>query len=138
MAEMFPAEGEPAMWDEKREYICDELEVYFLLNAMPAFKTPEEWSGWVRLKKAARGEVPSIPADAASKKLTALEEQSHIHVDDQVWIRVPPFCTLGDVLKHPGHVAAGGMPSFYVYPRKSAPHRDFLKRTGLRVKDMSP
>ena len=68
---MFPAELEaPACeWDERFEYKCMDLVVYFQTHAMVAFKTGDEWATWVRMVKAARGELHDVTAELASKRL---------------------------------------------------------------------
>jgi hypothetical protein len=138
MAMVFPEDGPPAPWDEKWEYRCSSMECYLRLHAMPAFKSSEEWVNWVRLKKAARGELPStfMLPEVAARKLRSLEEASAVHEDDQLWLRVPPVTTLAQLLRCPGHVVPGAMVSLHFYPRNGAPHAAFLKKHGKRITDL--
>jgi len=139
LAEIFPEEGAPPpAWDEEREYTCSRLECYLELEATPAFGNAEEWAQWVRLKRAAQGLVASLKSEVASKKLRALETANKVHEDDTKWLRVNAGATLGDLLRYPGVVVAGGQPMFYVYPTQSAAHKKFLAKHGKRVVDLDP
>ena len=142
LAMVFPeewsAESPPAVWDEKREYRCSEMEAYLQLNAPPPHASAEDWAGWVRLSRAARGEVASLPAEAAAKRLRASEAASRVHPDDAEWLRVPGGLTLGDALRYPGVVAPGGQPAFCLYPRSSDAHALFVKKHGKRIVDFDP
>lgn len=86
LAEIFlDDDGTPvrAPWDELEEYDVRDLAVYFQRSAVPAFTSAEEWASWAELKRAARGESPLIPAEAATKKLRALESFT-VHEDEKV------------------------------------------------------
>jgi len=135
LAMVFPEEAtaEPPVWDARREYRCSALEAYVQLGASPSFESAQEWAAWTKLKRAARGEVFDMPADAASKRLRAMEARAEVHPLDHKWLRVPAAVTLGDVLKSKDHVIGGGVVNFYLYPRDSQAHADFLKSHGGRV-----
>jgi len=130
-------ERERAVWDEEDEYRCSNMVVYFQKNAMPVFRTTEEWVSWVELKKAARGERRKVPAEAAAKELRLIEKKA-VHEDDQQWVRVHPASTLLDVLRHPEHIAAGGIPTFYLLPTSNDAHTDFLHKHRGRIEDFAP
>mmetsp|Transcript_42625 Transcript_42625/g.86176 ORF Transcript_42625/g.86176 Transcript_42625/m.86176 type:complete len:514 (+) Transcript_42625:109-1650(+) len=136
MATIFSEDGPPAVWDEKWEYKCSSMECYLQLNAMPAFKSSDEWVHWVRLKKAARGELSSFMApEDARKKLKGLEKGSTVHADDQTWLRLPPAATLAQLLRYPSHVVPGAVLTLHFYPRESEAHALFLKKTSKRIAD---
>jgi hypothetical protein len=136
LATVFPVEEGPAAWDEKFEYKCDEMEVYLQLNAMPAFKLRNEWAEWVRLKRGARGEVPGLPAEQAGKTLRDLEQNTKIHEEDQVWLRLNPGISMSQILRLDEHVVSGGVVLLYMYPRKSIAHQEFIKAHGKRVREL--
>lgn len=139
LAEVFPEEGAPPpVWDEQREYTCSRLACYLELQATPAFGSAEEWAQWARLARAAKGLVAGLTSEAASKKLRSLEAATKVHEDDAQWLRLHSGASLGDVLRYPGVVVAGGQPLFYVYPTESAAHRTFLAKHGKRVADFDP
>jgi len=136
MATVFPEEQGPAPWDVSFEYRCSELEVYLQLDAAPPFTSSDQWAHWVKLRRAARGEVAAVPAETAAKQLRALEAKAQVHEDDQRWVRVSAAVTMGQLLRVAGHVAPGGVPTLYLYPRKSEAHVAFLKRHKGRVSDL--
>jgi len=138
LAVVFPLEGPPPLWDERRAYTCASLVVYLLLDAMPPFTSAQDWAAWCRLKRAAKGEIGGLSAEAASKTLRSLETRTRVHDDDQQWLRVPLGLPLGVLLRHKGHIVPGGIVTLHVYPETAAAHAAFLTKHGGRVKDYLP
>jgi len=138
MAVVFPVEQGPAPWDEQFEYKCNEMEVYLQLNAMPCFKNANEWTDWVKLKKAARGEGgPNMPSSAiASKTLKDFELKTKTYDDNQQWLRLNPGISMNQILRCKDHVVSGGVVHLFFYPKQSEAHQLFKKTHEGRFKEL--
>mmetsp|Transcript_53784 Transcript_53784/g.148594 ORF Transcript_53784/g.148594 Transcript_53784/m.148594 type:complete len:481 (-) Transcript_53784:236-1678(-) len=139
MAMVFPEGDQPTSpWDEHFEYKCSELEVYFQVGCMPAFSNGNEMVAWSRLKKEVRGETSNLPTGVAAKRLEGLEKRADQHPDDQTWVKIHPACTMGDLIKYPEHVLAGGVLTLHMYPKNSEAHRNFVKACKAGIKELMP
>lgn len=121
LANMFPENGPYCHWDERHDYVASNLHIYMAADIVPPFKTDEDWH-------VALSEVPE-----SDEQMVRRERREEIlAAKAQSWLRVSPFCTLGQVLKHDRYVIPG-IPVATIVVKDSVHEKDFLKKINFKI-----
>ncbi|CAM9309941.1 unnamed protein product [Choristocarpus tenellus] len=140
LAQAFPEEGPPAPWDERFEYRCTQLVIYSHIAPVEPFPSVYEWvADYERMEAAKGGGVGDEENNEDREVLHGKARSESVDPTAGHWARLHPGCTLTRALSLNGHVVAGITPSFFVFPKDSEAHAEFLReRPAGRVFDVEP
>jgi len=141
LGQMFPAEDDtqPVAWDLEREYKCTDLVIYFECNIVNPFNSEQECVSNFRQMAAISGELGSeLAEDSINDYNQKMEKSSKTETAYKQCVQVHPACTLLQVLQHPGHVIAGTLLTFFIFPINCSSHQEFLRKHERGLKHLYP
>eukprot|EP01034_Spumella_vulgaris_P021428 gene21428-27458_t len=167
LAVILPEKGDyeqPIEWDRDDEYQASNVVVYAALHSAQKVVSQQQWvDDCLEHRMIVSGDTTTAPLVESKGLLghshVVLEDvkkgavqreqqfqtiQANLHAKQAnhvSYFEVHLGCTITQILRSPGHVAAGGILSLIVFPKDNAAHRRFLKGCkdeGLRIAPLNP